>query len=119
MAYMIDGGYWRRSVRVGAEVKTLHYGSGLAGLAVAMLDAEAREARDRERLERLEADAEQRRGLALERARGAAIRRSLAIVLESLGIVQYNRNAWRRCMRRRIELARRGDCGAAPSEQAI
>jgi hypothetical protein len=116
---MIEGGYWRRSVWDRGKVRTVHYGSGPAGVAVALMDAEAIEARDRERQERQRVDAEQWALLTKEAGRGRAVRRTLAVILEALGFIRYQRNPWRRCMRRRIELARRTDCGPPPTELQI
>jgi hypothetical protein len=113
-------GYYQRSVRQGGRVATLHYGSGAPAVAVAILDDEARRARLEARAAALAIAEEQHRLLGVEQARGVAIRRMLAIVLEASGFVRYARNPWRRrAMNRRLELALGGDVGPPPSEAEV
>jgi hypothetical protein len=119
MAHLKAGRFWRRSVRVGGEPRHQYFGSGPAGLAVALMDAEEIGERERQRQARHEADAEQLARQRMEAARGKAVRRLLSIVLEANGLIRYRRNPWRKCMKRRIELARRTDPGPPPTESQI
>jgi hypothetical protein len=107
------GRYYQRSVWESGKVTTHYFGVGPGAFAVSLLEDEGREAR----AAALAVEQEQRALLEAEAVRGWAACRIVAVLLESLGYAQYQRNPWKRRRRpmRRIELARCGDPGPSPS----
>ena len=123
MAFAKAGKYLQKSIRIGGRVRTLYYGMGPDAAERALADERIEADREQERRERLAVEEEHRRLYDEEQARGVAVRRIVAVILEAMGFVRYARNPWRRrAMRRGVRSmmpAVRNDPGPPPAPKDV
>ena len=123
MAFAKAGKYLQKSIRIGGRVRTLYYGMGPDAAERALADERIEADREQERRERLAVEEEHRRLYDEEQARGVAVRRIVAVILEAIGYVRYARNPWRRrAMRRGVRSmmpAVRNDPGPPPAPKDV